>query len=452
MARDKRSRSGKPPENKKDSPSRLASTDTAVREPSPSSSPVSAPGPEHSSDHKEELQAGSTADSGKLSQNPETLQDQDSSRASEVPVVTDDGALGSPQIEPGLGEIVEDSANDTPVEDSRSPTHTDQSSSPNIHPPMYNLASELEGVTLGSDEDVEPEGQSQQTSPSAVQIDQSSKGNATIQDSSPTGKPQEPRDAVPRQQAPSEGKAGKLGSNNEISGRSEESQKETSKRIAAEKQVQELKDKLKAQGDDHELRERLAREWFDREIQKANRARENEKLNLENKLNVEWDQKMKAVIAKNQKESARLTAEAERLARFATGDDTQEDDTSLKKQADNANEELAQAIKDEINAPLAGLPIAPRSDFRPGSARLLIAEYGYLLDKNSGLYNALMATADYADGRGNLPGVEDEQLFNDFKRQVEGMIEFMETNFVRSKDCLMESVRDWNLAAQAGIP
>lgn len=448
MARDKRSRSGKPPENKQDSPSRLASTDTTVREPSPSRSPVSAPGPEQSSDHKAELQAGSITDDGKLSQKPETPHDQDVSQASEVPVLTDDGALGSPQIEPGLGESVEDAANDTPVEDSRSPTNTDQSGSPNIRQPLYSLASELEGANLGSDEDVGPEGQSEQTSPSAVKIDQSSEGDATIQDSPATGKPQESRDTVPNQQAPGKGKAGKLGSNDERPGRYEDSQKEKSKRIAAEKQVQELKDRLNAQRDDHERRERKAREWYDREMQKANQARETEKLNLENK--VEWDRNMQAEMDENHKVIARLTAEMEVLARSATGDDTQGDGTSLKKQADNANEELAQAIKDEINAPLAGLPIAPRIDLRPGSARFLIAQHGYLLDQNSRLYNALMVTADYADGRGDVPGDEDEWLFNDFQRQVGQMNEFIEANLERSGDCLKETVNDWEHAAEVG--
>lgn len=449
MARDKRSRSGKPPENKEDSPSRLASTDTTVREPSPSRSPVSAPGPEQSSDHKAELQAGSITDDGKLSQKSETPHDQDVSQASEVPVLTDDGALDSPQIEPGLGEIVEDAANGTPVEYFRSPTNTDQSGSPNIQQPSYNLASELEGVNLGSDEDVGPEGQSEQTSPSAVQVDQSSEGNAKIQDSPAKGNPQESRDAAPSQQAPSKGKAGKLGSNDERPGRYEDSQKETSKRIAAEKQVQELKDRLKAQGDDHERRERKAREWYDREMQKANQARENDKLNLENRLNEEWKQKMTAEVRRYENNLAWM-AEMEGVGRSATGDDTQGDDTSLKKQADNANEELAQAIKDEINAPLAGLPIAPRSDLRPGSARFLIAEHGYLLDQNSRLYNALMVTADYADGRGDVPGDEDEWLFNNFKRQLEEMIEFIEINFEKSGDCLEASVNDWEHAAEVG--
>lgn len=451
MAKDKRSRSGKPPGNKQDSPSRLASTDTAVRESSSSSSPVSAPGPEHSSDHKEDLQAGPIADDGKTSQKPETTQDQDASQATEIPVLTGDGALGSPQIEPGLGEIVEDSANDAPVEDYRSPTSTDQSGSPNMDQPLHNLASELEGETLGSDEDVEPEGQSQQTSPSAVQIDQSSKGNETIEDSPATGKPQEPHDAVPGQQAPSEGKAGKLGSNNERPGRSKDSQKETSKRIAAEKQVQKLKDKLTAQRDDHERRERLARDWYDREIQKVNQARENEKVNLENKLNVEWEQKMTAELTRHDKRIASMAAQVEGFGQSTAGNDAHGDFTGLKKQVANVtDEELAQAIKDEINAPLVGLPIAPRSGLRPGSARFLIAEYEYLLDKNSRLCNALRVTADYADGAGDLPSVEDKRLFDEFKRQVEEMIKFIETHFNLTRDCIKESVKDWAVAAEDG--
>ncbi|KAH8785750.1 hypothetical protein F5883DRAFT_636657 [Diaporthe sp. PMI_573] len=431
MAKDKRSRSRKPSENKKDSASRSDSTATAVRVPLPSSSPSSESAPRSSSDHEGELQADSTADVGTSSQSLDTPQGQDASQDSEVRVLTGDGGFAPHQIEPGLGDVVEDSANDGAVKYAQSPAITDQSSSPDEH--SYYLGAELDGASLdGSDEKLQTGEGDQPTSPSAAQPDKSS---AMVE-------PQEASGADPGQRTSSEGIAGNLGPNKTKPGRAEDIQEERRKTLAAEKRVKTLEVELQR----YQKEAERARKNFDREIQKANRVREADKIKLEEKLNKANNQNTKAEVAKYKSNVEKFSADLEAPGRTTTGDDAHGGVSGLKKQVAGATEELTQAAEAKINAPTAALPTSPKSDPRPGSARFLLAEYEYLLDKSTSVYHALRAMADYADGGGALPSAKDTELFDKFGLQLTDVNAFITKHLGHPEKCLLESRRDWSFA------
>ncbi|KKY35193.1 hypothetical protein UCDDA912_g04839 [Diaporthe ampelina] len=420
-----------------------------------------------SGEQEEKPQVDSIDGKGTLPQNSETpdegtiTQDQDVSQASDVPVVTEDGALNSPQIETGLGTVV-DSAIHSTVGNSQTPTNTGQSSlgypddtsqsSPTVRRPSFNLAAELQGADLNSsDEDTQVEGDLQSTTPSAPNIGDSSEETSGAQKSDIAVAPQEPLGADPGQQAPSKDIGAAPKSNDARLGRTEkEFQEESRTRLAAEERVKTLEAKLAAQQQRHDDEVEAAERRFERAIARANQAREadKEKFDMKYDDNDKRIQGFQAEIQKHVENVARLTAELEACEKSAAGDDAREGASARNKKLETKREELWAAIQREVN-PSAVPPPTPKGHPRPGSARFLLAESEYLLEKNSRLYDALRAAANYADGREDWPSDDDKQLFEAFRVTVGEVNDFLEENEDRAQDCLKEWRRDWGIAAKA---
>lgn len=433
MAKDKRSRSRK---------SSGKGSDSASRDSSPLST---APATGTSSDQEGKPQAESTADEGTLAQNAGTSQgdsipqDQIVSEAAEVSVLTDDGTPNSPQIEPALGAIVEDPATDRPAEDVQSPTDTEQSDmtvskdagnpTPTSPRPLQNLATEL-----------------------GNQIIDSSEEDTQRDESNPSTPRKESLGADPEQRHPSENQGGVVRSSDARSGPTRELEEEKSQRLAAEERVKTLEAKLKDQEKAHEEKSAAEKNKFERKIQKANQATEAEKTKYDEKFN-KTDEKMKgyqAEIERLQNEEASLKASLEESRKAAAND-------AARIKIENEQKEMREAILREINSTAEAPLTSPRDYPRPGSARFLLAEYEYLLDKFSPLYQALRNAANYADGRGDWTS-DDKQLLEAFG----GALEEVNTRLEQSlnmdipqedrkvpQQCLEEARTLWGAIAQA---
>lgn len=427
MAKDKRGRSRKPSGKGSQSVSRDSS-------PSPSSaSPPGAP-----KDQEETPLADSKDDNGTLPETAETPrddsnpQDQSVSQGSEVPVLTDNGPLNSPQIEPALSAVVEVPANDQAGGDLQSPTNTAQSlldipdnaseSSPTVRRTSFNLAAELQDESMDSpQEDTQTE----------VANESASREDAPGADT--------------RQQRPSENRGESAGSKDTRSGRTEEEfQEEIRRRIAAEERVNMLEAQVKAQRESFEEQARAEKRKFERALQKANQDREADKMKFDEEYNNRLDQRVKefkAELAKQMDNTAKLTAVME------AGEKAAADDAARIKR-ENDREELRKAFQREVDPTVEGSQLAPRDYHRPGSARFLLAECEYLLDKSSPLYEAVRSAANYADGRGDNPSDRSKGLLNAFGEKLGEMINFMEENWATAQDTLGEATRDWGYAAE----
>lgn len=427
MAKEKRSRSRKPSEK---------GSQSASREPSPS--PSSAPPPGPSNDQEENSPADSKDDDGALPQTAETPRDdsenpqeQGVSQDSEVPVLADNGPLSSPQIEPALGAVIEDPANDEIGGDLQSPANADQSllgnpedasePSPTFRRPSFNLAAELGGESMdspveGTQTEVANESTSRQETPGAD----------------------------PGQRRPSENKGEATGRKDARSGRIEEDfQEELRKRLAAEERVKELEAALKTQKQRYDEKAAAEKKKFDRAIQKANQAREADKMKLDEECNQRIDQTVKGFQAELDKQinnTARLTAMVE-----SGGKSAADEAARIKLESDR---ELRSAIQRELNPTVEGPPVTPRGYPRPGSARFLLAECEYLLDKSSPLYEAVRSVANYVDGRGDVPSGRNKELFDEFSLSLQAINTFMEENMDIPQDTLNEASRDWGYATQ----
>lgn len=429
MAKDRRSRPRKSSEKRSES---------ASRDPSPSSS--SPPAPATSGDEEQQPQADLINDEGKVPQEPEK-HDEDSesqenvvSESSEVPVLADSGPLNSPQIEPALGDIVEEHPHDGPEAYVQSPTNTDESSlgnpdssseaSPTLRRPSYNLGAELGDMDADSSED----------------------DKKTERNRSPTGK--ERLDPDPGQQ-PRSGIIGEAqGSNDATRGHTDdEFEGEVRKRVAAEERVLKLEAELRAQEQRHEEESAADKKKYERALEKANRAREADKLKFDEKHNAkEFEIKgFQEEIQKNVDNMAKLTVALENCERHVA-EHSAEEDIRIKLQ--KTEEQLRYAIQKEASQSLIGHSLAAPGFPRPGSARFLLAECEYLLDKHSPLYEAVRAVANYADGRSDGPSGENKRLLDAFNDRLKDMNAFLEENLDRPQDCIREARRDWGFAAE----
>lgn len=435
MAKDKKSRSRK---------SSGKGSDSASRDSSP---PSSAPAPGTSSDQEGNPQAESTADEGTLAQNPEMSQgdsisqDQIVSEATEVPVLTDDAPLNSPQIEPALGAIVEDPANDRPAEDVQSPTDTEQSDmtalkdasnpSPTSPRPLQNLATELGNQIIDSSEEDSQREESNQSTPRKESLG-----------------------ADPEQRNPSENQGDVVGSSDARSGQIRELEEEKSQRLAAEERVKALEAKLKDQEKAHEGKAAAEKKKFERDLQKAHQATEAEKTKYDEKFN-ENDEEIKgyqAEIERLQNKEASLKASLEKSGKAAA-----DDAARIKIENEQKELEMRDAIQRELNSTSEAPLTSPRDYPRPGSARFLLAEYEYLLDKFSPLYQALRNAANYADGRGDWTR-EDKQLLEAFGGALGEVNTHLEESLNMDipqgdrevpQKCLAEARTLWGAIAQA---
>ncbi|KAK7697806.1 hypothetical protein SLS64_013138 [Diaporthe eres] len=427
MAKDKRSRSRKPSGKVSQS---------ASRDPSPS--PSSVPSPGAPKDQEEKPPADSNDDNGALPGTAETpredskTQDQSVSRGSEVPVLTDNGPLTSPQIEPALGAVVENPANDQAGGDLQSPTNTDHSllgipddaseSSPTLRRSSLNLAAELQDETMDSPQE---DTQTEMANKSASR--------------------QEAPGADTGQQHPSENRGETAGSEDARSGRTEEEfQKEISRRIAAEDRVNKLETELKAQQQRYEEQTEADKRRFEHAMQKANQAREADKMKFDEQCNHRIDETVKhfkAELAKHMDNAAKLTAVVEAGEKSAADD-------AARIERENDLEELRNAFQREVNPTVEGPQLAPRDYPRPGEARFLLAECEYLLDKSSPLYEAVRSAANYADGRGDDPSDRSKGLLDAFGNKLDEMIDFMEEYWETPQGTLSEATRDWGYEAQ----
>lgn len=410
MGKDKKSRSRRPSENKQEPASRSASASTAVRVPLLASSPRFKSITGDSSDHDEELQTEPNSDGANSPEDLKNPQNQYASQVGRDPGLTDDGPLASPQIEPSLGEIVEESVKSRAGKDTQSPTNTDQSTSPDAQGPSFNLADELEGVRSdGSGGDMRSEAGDQGTSPIAV----------------------------PAEGAPEAGDVS--------SGHSESIQEEKRKRLAAEERLSTLKAAMKDQQQRFEEEAENAKKKHEQALQKVNKAREAEKVKLELKNNT-----ISLEVAKYEEMIEALTQLEDPGQPIAN-------DVSNQKEKPAMDPKLLQAITKEINAgsgmdPIGRLPMASKGGFKPGSARVLLAECEFLLDKSTPVYTALRVMADYADGGRDRPSEKDKKMLGDFDGQLEGIIKLMEKHMKQPIECLKESRNDWELAmGQLGV-
>ncbi|KAG6359543.1 hypothetical protein INS49_013064 [Diaporthe citri] len=428
MAKDKRSRSRKPSGK---------GSQSASRDPSPS--PSSAPAPGAPTDQEEKPPADSKDDDGALPQTAETPrddsnpQDQGVPQGSEVPVLlADNGPLSSPQIEPALGAVVEDPANDKSGGDLQSPANADQSLlgnpddagelSPELRRPSYNLSAELGGESMdGSEEDTQPEVENESTSR------------------------QEHPGADPGQQRPGENLGEAAGAKDARSGRTEEEfQEEVRKRLAAEERVNTLEAELKIREQRYEEAAAADRRKFQRAIQKANQAREADKM----KFDEEFDNRVNESIKGFQEEMEKHANNAAKLTAIVEGGGKSAADDAARIKLENDQEEFRNAVQRELNPTVEGPPVTPRDYPRPGSARFLLAECEYLLDKSSPLYDAVRSAANHADGRGDGPSGKNKGLFDAFSLELQQMNDFLEENMDLPQGTLNEAIRDWGYAAQ----
>lgn len=344
-------------------------------------------------------------------------------------MLTDDGPLNSPQIEPALGAIVEDPASDRPAVDILSPTNTDQSlpgnpedgseASPTLRGPSLNLAAELENQSMDSSEE---ETQTEEANQSTTR--------------------QEPSGAEPGKRPAGDSNGAAVEPNDALSGGIDELQKEIRKRLAAEARVKTLQAELKAEKqrcDDEVEAEKLR---FKRAIQKANQDREADKVKFDKEFS-QGDQKIKmfqAEIAKLGDNVATLEAKLE-----SSGKSSADDAARIK--LEKEQEEYRKAFEREVNPTVEAPLMTPRDYPRPGSARFLLAESAYLLDKYSPLYDAVRAAANYVDCRGDWNSKE-KQLFGAFGTALGDMNDFLEKNMDRPDDCLKVAREDWGLQAR----
>lgn len=433
MAKDKKSRSRK---------SSGKGSNSASRDSSP---PSSAPAPGTSSDQEGKPQAESTSDEGTLAQNAETSQGDSSSQdhivsqATEAPVLPDNEPLNSPQIEPALGAIVEDPANDRPAEDFQSPTDIEQShltvaedstnSSPSSPRSMRNLAADLGDQNMDSSEEDTQGEQPNQSTPRRESLR-----------------------ADPEQGNPSENQGDVVGSSDARSGPTQELQEEQRQRLAAEERVKALEAKLKDQKKAHEERVAADKNKFDRQLQKAHQAIEATKVKYDEKFD-ENDKKVKgfqAEIEQHKQNSVRLEDLVKELEKTTT-------DEAARVKIDNDQKEMRDAIMREINSTADAPLTSPRDYPRPGSARFLLAEHEYLLDKFSPLYSALRNAANYADGRGDWTS-DEKQLFKAFDGALKEMNGRLKEDLDREpsqedskppQNCLEEARTIWGNLAQA---
>lgn len=346
-------------------------------------------------------------------------------------MLTDDGPLNSPQIEPSLGAIVEDPANDRPAVDILSPTNTDQSfpgnpedgseASPTLRRPSFNLAAELENQSMDSSEE---ETQTEEANQSTTR--------------------QEPPGAESGQRPPGDSNVAAVGPNDALSGGTEELQEEIRKRLAAEARVKTLQAELQAQAQRYDDEIRAEKRKFERDIQNANKAREADKVKFDKEFS-QGDQKIKMFqeeIAKLGDNVATLEAKLE-----SSGKSSADDAARVKLGKEKEQEEFRKAFEMEVN-PTAEAPLmTPRDYPRPGSARFLLAESAYLLDKYSPLYDAVRAAANYVDRRGDWNSKE-KQLFGAFGTALGDMNDFLEENMNRPDDCLKVAREEWGVSAR----
>ncbi|KAL1874907.1 hypothetical protein Daus18300_003448 [Diaporthe australafricana] len=419
MAKDKRSRSRKPSGKNQGSGSREVSTDSAERNPSPS--PSSAP-----------------------AQGPSSDQDQDAPQASDAPMLTYDGASESAR----------------PVEDLQSPTGTDQSlldvndRSPVARrfSPYNNLADELKGADFeSSDGDTNSGGEQESATVSESQIDKSSEENSAAQQSATERELDQTRAANTGQQTTQSEETDDTRDIDEVRAAraAEEFEDEVRKRLAAEERVRALEAEALAENQRYESEKEAAEKGFKRAISRLERDREGEKEKYELKYD-ENDQKIQdfqAQIQKHVDNVQNLTVALEdcqgSLASKVEGNGASTGDNG----AEDEQEALRGMLQREFDASTGG-PISPREGPRPGSARFLLAEYEYLLNKDSQLYEAVLATANYADGRGASPSNEHKRLYDTFKVIIADMNEFLEKNEDRPVECLVESGRDWTVSVE----
>ncbi|KAI3393952.1 hypothetical protein diail_3431 [Diaporthe ilicicola] len=447
MAKNKRNRSQKPSAKNPESASRSASTDSAARNSSPP--PSSTTDVEASSSPKEEFDADKmNLDMGRSSQGAEVSheqtgsQDQDTSRAGEARVLTYDGASDDP----------------TPIENFQSPTATDQSllgqpqDSPVARRRSYNnLADELDGADLDrSDWETSPENSQKSITSPLSQFNMSPQEDPGVQHPE-IGGPDQPRDTDPRQQHPQNKETVEAQSSDEVTpGRTVEGfEEEMRKRLAAEERVRVLEAEAAAEQQRYEDEMKTERAGFERAIRRVERDRDAEKEKYEMKSE-DKDKKIQEFQAKLQEsldnvQSLEAALEEGQKAHDSRG--TGEGVPSGSNEAENEQEKFRGSLQRELDVSMGG-PSSPRDGHRPGSARFLLAEYEYLLDKNSPLYEAILATSNYADGRGGWPSDEHRRLFDAFKDTSTAMNEFLAEHEDQPQDCLLESKRDWAVAVE----
>lgn len=224
------------------------------------------------------------------------------------------------------------------------------------------------------------------------------------------------------------------------SGPTRELQEEQRQRLAAEERVKALEEKVAAE-----------KKKFKRELEKTHQVIEANKEKYGEKFN-ESDEKVKGLQAeveeyKNKSERlGDLLAECEKAAAGHAAQVKVEQDM-----------EMRAAILREINSTAEAPLASPRDYPRPGSARFLLAEHEYLLDKFSPLYSALRSAANYADGRGDWTS-DEKQLFDAFDdalKQMNGRLEedcnreISQEDSKTPQNCLEEARTIWGNTAQA---
>ncbi|KAG8169113.1 hypothetical protein KVR01_001862 [Diaporthe batatas] len=430
MGKDKGSRPRKASENKQEPASRSPSAATAARVPLPASSPTPESATGDSSDHEEEMQPEPSEEGRKSPQNLEDPQNQYASQVGTDPALTDDGPLASAQIEPSLGEIDEERASSGAGEDFQleSPTSADLSISPASRRSSYNLAAELKGQGWDdSDGDMRTEAGDQGTSSTVAQT----AGTPGVEES------QKPEAAN--------------------SAKSESIEEEKSKRLAAEEQVRKLRAEMKDQRQKFEEEAEKAKTRHEKALEKANIAREAEKVKLEEKAELNVNN-FRGEIAKYEKsiedlQALKLGAHAEDPGRpndsDADGDMSRQEETAAMGVTSTKaiNRDLLGIHRGPHTRPVRNLPRANTVNIKPGSARFLLAQCDFLLDKKTPVYAALRTVANYADGGELWPNERTRRMLANFNHQLDGIVQLMECHMYESPNrCLEESRNDWRLA------
>ncbi|KAJ0107131.1 hypothetical protein J7T55_014661 [Diaporthe amygdali] len=322
----------------------------------------------------------------------------------------------------------------------------------NEEPSHINLADELEAAGLdSSDEDSKVYGTQESQPSSAPHVDNVSEEISGSQRSGVEGQNEEPRGTGPGQQPTQNKEDGEAPDSNSVRpGRSEvEYQEELSKRFAAEETVSKLQAEAEADRKRYEDDAKAERADFERRIRRLQQEKEGEKLKYESKFDDKDGkiQEFQEQIQKHTDNVQKLTTALEECQKSLAGDDAGAGEHRGDRGDENEQYTLRGALQRELDASMGGLP-SPRNGLRPGSARFLLAEHEYLLDKNSQLYEAVLATANYADGRGSWTSDEDKRLVDAFRVAVAEMNEFLEKNVDRAVDCVVESKNDWALSAK----
>lgn len=344
-----------------------------------------------------------------------------------------------------------------PVEDLQSPTDTDRSlldasdSSPVARRPSYNnLAGELEGFD-SSDGDTNSGGELEIATVSESQIDKSSEENSAVQQPVTEREPEQTGAADAGQQTTQSKETEETRDIDKVRAvrTAEEFEDEVRKRLAAEERVRVLEAEALAEHQRHESEKEAAKQAFKRDIERIQKARAGEKAKYELKYD-ENDQKIhdfQAQIQKHVDNVQNLTAALEDCQGSLASKEEGNGALTRDNEAEDEREALRGVLQREFDAS-AGGPTSPRDGIRPGSARFLLAEHAYLLDKDSQLYEAVLATANYADGRGAWPSDEHRRLYDTFRVIIADMNDFLEKNGDRPVECLVESGRDWTVSME----